>query len=51
MDANFAFKGEWFVTNRILSGLVACMLAVWTGCSKPAPVEQAGTKAPADPTA
>ena len=39
------------MTNRNFLGLVACTLALWTGCSKPAPVEQAATKAPADSSA
>ena len=34
-----------------LAGLAACMIALWTGCSKPAPVQQAETKAPEDSSA
>ncbi|MGB8010310.1 MAG: hypothetical protein WCF68_01755 [Terriglobales bacterium] len=36
------------MTKRNFPGLVVCILALGTGCSKPSPVEQAVTKAPAD---
>ena len=39
------------MTNRNFLSLATCTVVLWTGCSQPAPVQQAETKAPADSSA